>query len=295
MAEKLYCRKGHRWVPVFPPNVWPPDFRSSCPVCGDAPIGPFDVTATSAIVMTVFMVAFLVGGLALLLVSEETLPFGIILLVIAAIFPLVALGMWVGRQRTKKMASIADAMGFAFMANLTLASVRAVAPFRMFTQGYAQKTSNGMQGRVGDCDVLFFEYQYTVGGGHSAHTYTHSALILFDGAAGAPDFLLTPRTIFDKLIGLFGHGGVELEDAEEFTKRCKLTGPDAAALRKTFHPDLIRYLAGSGRWFIQAQDGQLLLYRTPRVGPDRVPGLVTDALEIRDMLRGVRRPADPLE
>ena len=110
-------------------------------------------------------------------------------------------------------------------------------------------------------------------------------MLLFDGAAGVPDFLLTPRTFFDKLVGFFTHGGVELEDAGEFNKRCKLTGPDEAALRKTFHPELMRYLAEHGRWFIQACDEQLLLYRTPRLAPDRCPGLVDDArCEIRDML-----------
>ncbi len=168
--------------------------------------------------------------------------------------------------------------------------MRAVAPFRLFAQGYGQKAYYAMQGRVGDCDVLYFQYQYTIGSGKSSQTITHSAVILFDGAAGVPDFLLTPRTFFDKLLGLFTHGGVEIEDAGEFAKRCKLTGPDEAALRKTFHPDLVQYLGNSGRWFIQAANGQLLLYKTPAVGGDRVPGFVTDALEIRDMLRGVRRP-----
>ncbi len=291
MAERLCCRKGHRWKPTFAPNVWPPDFRSACPICGDAPIGPFDATARTAVVMTVLVVVFLAAGVALLVVSEDALPFAIILLVIAGVIPLIAVGIRVGRMRTKKMAVIAEQMGFAFMPNLTVASIRAVAPFRLFTHGYGHKAYHAMQGRVGDCDVLFFEYQYTIGGGHRAHTHTHSAVLVFDGAQGAPDFLLTPRTFFDKLIGVFTHGGVELEDAGEFAQRCKLTGPDEAALRQTFHPELVAYLGRDGRWFIQAVNGQLLLYRTPKVPPERVPGRVTDALEIRDLLRGVRRPA----
>ncbi len=117
-------------------------------------------------------------------------------------------------------------------------------------------------------------------------------MILFDAGAGVPDFLLTPKTFFDKLVGFFTQAGVELEDAGEFAKRCKLTGPDEAALRKTFHPELVHYLAEHGRWFIQAYDSQLLLYRTPRLAPDRGPGLVTDALEVRDMLRGKSRPTE---
>ena len=290
MAERLYCRKGHRWEPTFAPNVWPPDFRTACPLCGDAPLSPFDVTATTVAVMVVLALVFLTAGVGLILVSEDALPFGIILLVLAGLMPLIGLGIWAGRQKMKKRAAVAEQMGFVFLPNLTVSSLRAVAPFRLFAQGYGQKAYYAMQGRVGDCDLLYFQYQYTIGNGKSSQTFTHSAVILFDGADGMPDFLLTPRTIFDKLLGLFTHGGVELEDAAEFAKRYKLTGPDEAALRKTFHPELVQYLGTSGRWFVQAANGQLLLYKTPAVGGDRVPGFVTDTLEIRDMLRGVRRP-----
>ena len=165
MAERLCCRKGHRWTPTFAPNVWPPDFRSACPICDQPPISPFDMTVTTAVVMAVLTVVFLVAGVALLLVSEDALPFGIILLIIAGVIPLIAVGIRVGRMRTKKMAAIAEPMGFAFIPNLTVASLRAVAPFRLFSHGYGQKAYHAMQGRVGDCDILFFEYQYTVGGG----------------------------------------------------------------------------------------------------------------------------------
>jgi hypothetical protein len=192
----------------------------------------------------------------------------------------------------KKMASIADAMGFAFLPNVTLGSLRAVAPFRLFALGHSQRAYHAMQGRVGDCDVLCFEYQYTIGGGKSSQTFMHSAVILFDGADRLPDFQLAPKTFFDKLAEWFAHSNIELEDAGEFTGRCKLSGPNAGALRELFHPELARYLGRDGRWFIQALDGQLLLYRSPRVSPDAVPGLVTDALEIRDMLRGAQRQAE---
>ena len=49
-------------------------------------------------------------------------------------------------------------------------------------------------------------------------------LVLPDGAVGRPDFQLTPRTFFDKFAGLFAAKGIELEDAGEFNRRCKLVG-----------------------------------------------------------------------
>jgi len=290
VAERLCCSKGHRWEPVLPADKWPPDFRSSCPVCGEAPLGPSDVTATTGRVLTVLAVGCLVAGLALLLVPPA-LPGAIVLLIIAGLIPLAFIGLRVVRQRTKKMGQIADAMGFAFMPNLTPSSVRAVAPFRLFKLGHSQKAYNAMQGRVGDRDLMLFEYSYTTGSGKSQHTTQLTAVVLFDGAAGAPDFQLAPKTFIDKVVGLFSHNSVEIEDAGEFSRRCKLIGPDAAALRETFRPELVQHLGKDGRWFIEVAGGQMLAYRQIRLTPEKCPGLVTDALEVRDLLRGADRPS----
>ena len=288
MAERLYCSKGHRWEPVFPLGKWPPDFRTSCPVCGEAPISPFDITIGTGRVLIVLAVVCLVAGLALLLVPPA-LPAVFILLIVSGIVPISFAAIWFGKQRVKKMAQIADAMNFAFLPNLTPSSVRAIAPFWLFKQGHSQKAYNAMQGRVGDCDVLLFEYSYTTGSGKSQNTTQLTAVVLFDGAASVPDFQLAPRTFFDKIVALFSHNSVEIEDAGDFSRRCKLMGPNESALRETFHPDLVQHLGKDGRWFIEVLDGQMLAYRKVRLAPDKCPGLVTDALEVRDLLRDPER------
>ncbi|HBI42347.1 MAG TPA: hypothetical protein DDY78_05735 [Planctomycetales bacterium] len=286
MAERLCCSNGHRWTPVFAPDKWPPDFRSSCPVCGAAPISPGDATATTVRVTTFITVMFAVAGLALLLLSANTIPFAIINLIIAAILLMVGVGVWVGRQRTKEMAAVAEAMNFTFMAHLLLGWLRAIGPFKLFALGRDQKAYNALFGRVGECEVIFFEYQYTTGSGKSSQTHRLGVVILPDGAPGRPNFQLTPRTFFDKFAGLFTTKGMELEDAGEFNRRCKLVGRDEDALRKTFNPDLVEYLGRDGRWHIEVLNGQLLLHRQTRLKPDKCPGMVTDALEVRDLLRG---------
>ena len=40
---------------------------------------------------------------------------------------------------------------------------------------------------------------------------------------------------------------------------------------------------------MEALNGQLLLHRQSSLKPDKAPGMVTDALEVRDLLRGVKR------
>jgi hypothetical protein len=298
VAEQLCCPKGHRWKPVFAPDQWPPDFRSSCPVCGEAPLGPFDMTITMGRMLTVLAVMCLVTGPALLTAYMLILParpdaLFIWLLLVAMLLPLAAglilvgiMAVWVVRRRVKKMAEIAEAMNFTFAPRLVTSSVRTIAPFGLFKLGRSPKTYNGMQSRVGDCHVLLFEYCYMMGAGQHEHFERHTAVILFDGAAGVPYFQLTPRTVFDKLAGLFTTKGIELKDASEFNRRFKLTGPDEDGLRKTFHPDLVEYLGRNGHWHIEVLNGHLLLYRQTRLKPDKCPGMVTDALEVRDLLRG---------
>lgn len=289
MAERLCCSKGHRWAPVFAPDQWPPDFRSVCPVCGEAPISPGDATATTVRITAFLTVMLAAAGLALLLLFENTIPFGVILLIGVAVMLIVGVGVWVGRRRTKEMAAVAEAMNFAFMAHLLMTWLRAMAPFKLFALGRDQKAYNALLGRVGDCEVIFFEYQYTTGSGKSSQTHRLGVVILPDGAPGAPSFQLTPRTFFDKFASLFTTKGIELEDAGEFNRRCKLTGRDEETLRKTFHPDLVEYLGRDGRWHIEVLNGQLLLHRQTRLKPDKCPGMVTDALEVRDLLRGAKR------
>jgi hypothetical protein len=289
VAERLCCSKGHRWAPAFTPDQRPLDFRSVCPVCGEAPISPNDASATAVRITAFFTVMIAAAGLALLLLSHNTIPFGVALLIGAGVVMMLGVSVWVGRQRTKEMAAVAEAMNFAFMPHLLLAWLRGVAPFKLFVLGRDQKAYNTLLGRVGECDVIFFEYRYTTGSGKSSQTHNLGVVVLPDGAAGAPNFQLTPRTFFDKFAGLFAAKGVELEDAGEFNRRYKLIGRDGEALRKTFHPDLVEYLGREGRWHMEALNGQLLLHRQSSLKPDKVPGMVTDALEVRDLLRGVKR------
>ena len=179
-------------------------------------------------------------------------------------------------------------MGFAFVPLLRLPDIQAVAPFQLFTQ--PGRVSDAMQGHVGDCEVLVLDYLYLTGSGRNLQTISQTAVFFSDGAAGVPDFLLTPKAFFDKQVGFFKPGTVALEGAGEFAQRCVLSGPDETALRKTFHPALVQYLECDGQWFIQAANGQLLLYRSPKIPPDSRPGLVANALQVRDMLRGAGRP-----
>ena len=286
MAVWLLCKKGHRWKPGAPPDGWPPDFRSFCPDCGGGPIGWYSGQMVVGMVLGTIIPA-LIYGLSTFFFGNGTErvvgALGAVLLpvIVAAI---VGVWWWIRRKRAKKIAGLAEQMGFTLVPLLYPPSLQAVAPFRLV--GQICVASDAMQGRVGDCNVLVFDCQWILLEGKMVQGVSKSVVILFDGAVGKPDFLLTPKAFFDKEVDFFGPHVVAPEGAEEFDKRCVLIAPGDAALRQTFHPSLIRRLGQDGQWFIEAANGQLLLYRSPKVPPDGRPGLVTDALEISDLLRG---------
>ncbi|HVS35644.1 MAG TPA: hypothetical protein VMS17_08680 [Gemmataceae bacterium] len=351
MARWLRCKNRHSWKWTAPPSVWPPDFRSTCPECGEGPIsGRFSWTG---LVGFVFYISFLsslfaAAGLAMFFLAAKGAFFlwsrflGAALVVMSIVFPvLIGVVAWNMRQRTKKTAAVAEQMGFTFVPIFTLPSLQAVAPFQLFAQrespgrpnwflvsvdafrrgytgvmsaispfgGLGKQSRDGpdwfrqggypsfvMQGRVGGTEVLVLDYLYTFESGQGSRAdslksraVSQTAVILFDGAAGLPDFLLLPKKAFDKQVGFGASDVIALEDAGEFAQRCVLTGPDAAAVRKIFSPNLIQYLGHDGQWFIEAAKGQLLLYRSPKVPPDWRPDLATSALRIRDMLHGAGR------
>jgi hypothetical protein len=288
VADRLYCRKGHKWTPAFNPAGLLSDLRSDCPVCGGPPIGPFDVTETTGRVMIVLTAVFPLLGL-LLLAFPKVWPAGIVLLIIGFVIPLVGLGIRYSRQRTKAMAELARAMGLDFTANVTLARLRAIAPFRLYARGHSQKAYNALFGLVGDAEVVLAQYQYTTGSGKSQQTWNQTVVILPDAAVDLPDFEIAPRTFLDKLFSFFTQRGVELPDAAEFNGRCLLTGRDEDALRRLFRPELADYFARHGDWFVEATAGQLLVYRKRSLSPDACPGLVTEALELRDVLQAAAR------
>jgi hypothetical protein len=286
VAEQLCCSKGHRWAPV----QLPPDFRCVCPVCGEAPISPNDVTASRVRLVAILVVIYHIIGLALIL-SGNTIAIcmGVAIFVPDGAWVAIGVGLSVTRQRTKEMARVAEKINFAFMAHFLMGWLCGIAPFRLFTIGWDQKALNALFGRVGDCDIIYFEYQYTTAIGYHAATHRLGVMILPDGAAGAPNFQLTPQTYFDALAGLFTKKRIELEGADVFNRCCKLVGRDEDGLRKTFHPDLVEYLGRDYLWRIEVMNGQMLLHRQSPPRPGKVPSLLLRALEIRDLLRGPQK------
>lgn len=233
-------------------------------------------------IWAIICLVLLAFGLLLLVAGEERSGYIIIFSALGTAVVMTGLS-WFQHKRSRQMAAIAEQLGFTFVPIIYQPTLTTFVPFRLLTDAGA--IVDAMQGQVGDRNVLVFDYQYTTVKGLKVDVFYQTAVIIFDAAIGVPNFELAPKAVFDKEGGRFAPRSIVLEDAPEFSRCCALTGSDAAALRPIFHPELVRCLTKDGRWFIEALDGQLLLYRSPKVDAQRRPGLLADALEIGSLIR----------
>ncbi|OYV62811.1 MAG: hypothetical protein B7Z72_14810, partial [Gemmatimonadetes bacterium 21-71-4] len=142
---------------------------------------------------------------------------------------------WVAAQKRRAaLVEVALRMGFTFEAKVPKEQLGPFGPFHLFQRGYRRIARNLMTGKADDAPAMMLDYQYTIGGGKSSHTY-HQTVALFPGAGtGLPEFTLAPERIWQKLGGLLGYQDIDFEASEEFSKHYLLRGPDETAIRAVF-------------------------------------------------------------
>jgi hypothetical protein len=106
-------------------------------------------------------------------------------------------------------------------------------------------------------------------------------VILSDGGAHLPDFMLYPETFFHKVGELFGFKDINFSEHPQFSRRYRLKGPNEMAIRRAFTPEALAYFTEKPGWSIEVQDGQFIVYRSSkRWRPELVPERVAEALTI---------------
>jgi hypothetical protein len=303
MPKPLRCPAGHEWAPMPTPPVWPPYLRTTCPVCGKGPIGPYDPTlasvAAGVLLGAMGLVLVIAGVVSICMVGLfgggedyvrcfQFLPLGLVFLLI----------LWVaffGPNRGRQMVAAARGLKLLFIARLTAASLRAKYPFRLLDPIIAPKffgfaaapkvrlVYNVMYGRFGDSNLIFFEYDYRTSTKNSARTV--AAVVFLGGAIGLPDFQFAPLISDADYVPDPSYGSVDLADPGAVVHHYKVWAADPAAIRAALRPELLQYLSREGRWCGESLGGQLLLYRRGALAPNKHPGLLADALQVRHLLR----------
>ena len=219
--------------------------------------------------------------------AAPLLPF----IFIGAALVAVGVGVYVAyvseKKRTTALFDVATRLGFTFEPKVSNEEAATLGTFHLFRVGRGRKGKNLMRGRASGADAIVLDYQYTVGGGKSSHTYSQTVVIFppAPGAAALPDFTLGPEHWWDKVGNLITHRDINFESSEEFSKHYQLKGPDEAAIRARFGAEPLGFFAQHQGWNVEAAGGALVVYHTGRrVKPEEMQPFVAETAAVRRAL-----------
>jgi len=218
---------------------------------------------------------------------EVALPFAIIGGIIALVVVGILWSNYLERKRREALAATAQLMGFTWSAKVPGEKITELRSFELFNRGHSPAGQNMLVGKIGDAELILFDYRYETGSGKNRTTHKQTVIMIPDGGAGLPDFQLTPEDFFHRVAQMFGYQDIDFEENPTFSKRYLLRGPDEEAIRRAFRTEVLEYFAENWGWSVEVQRGQLLVYRAANLcDPDKCPEFVAEAARIREVLRG---------
>jgi hypothetical protein len=165
------------------------------------------------------------------------------------------------RERTEALRRVAETAGLAFEERGEVEALRARGDLPLFGRGHSKRVKNVMSGRLGDSDVVVFDYQYTTGGGKHQQT-THQTVVLFPGAKRSlPDLRMAPENALYRIAEAFGYQDIDFESSPEFSRRYLVQGPDEAAIRAALYPGATSYFAEREGWTVEVRSATVGIYR----------------------------------
>ncbi|MGE5359871.1 MAG: hypothetical protein ACM3NQ_12710 [Bacteroidales bacterium] len=211
------------------------------------------------------------------------------ILIPVALIPIIVVVFLLARrarnQRKEAMQRTASTIGFAFEEKGDVEGLRARADLPLFGHGHTKRASNAMTGRLGDQEVIVFDYQYTTGGGKESHTWRQTVALFPRGGGRLPDFTLAPENVFHKIGQVFGYRDIDFESHPEFSTCYLLRGNDESAIRAAFPPAALSYLEQHRGWNVEVHDGTAAVYRSgKRVKPEDLASHLEDTRAILRVL-----------
>jgi hypothetical protein len=155
----------------------------------------------------------------------------------------------------------ADTMGFAFQDSVHLDDVTARGDLPLYGHGHTKRVSNVLTGRVGDQDVLLFDYQYTTGSGKESNTRRQTVALFPGGGPRLPDFVLAPENVFHKIGQAFGYQDIDFDSNPTFSSHYLLRGVNDYAIRTAFPPDTLAFFEQHQGWHVEVRGGCVGIYR----------------------------------
>ena len=210
--------------------------------------------------------------------------------VFLSIFALVGVIIFVSHKReqarTQQFRSVADDLGLQFHPQGDPQVHRQIDQLRLFNRGHGRKTRNLLCGKTRDVQVAIFGYRFTTGGGKNQQTHQQTVISFQSPHLALPAFELRPENVFHKIGQAFGYKDIDFDSHPTFSSRHLLRGPDEAAVRDFFTPEVLEFFESRQGISVEAAHHQLIYYRaSKRIQPQEVRSFMEEGFRVYGLFK----------
>ncbi len=191
------------------------------------------------------------------------------------------------QARTEQFQKVAEDLGLEFFPTGNPAVQDAIGHLRLFNQGHGRKTQNMLSGQTDDIEIAIFGYRFITGGGKNQQTHQQTVISFQSPHLALTEFELRPEHIFHKIGQAFGYKDIDFDSHPVFSKRFLLRGPDEAAIREFFKPDLLEFFEAHQGISVEATGDRLIYYRAgKRIKPEEVRSFMEEGFGVYAVMKG---------
>lgn len=205
---------------------------------------------------------------------------------VAAVLAILPTVFLLRRRHEKAMRRLADRLGMKYLGKAFEPESHSVRRFDLFRRGSRSEVTNAMTNRIGDVDVILFEYRYYTHGRRAKEAAGQTVVILHCRKHRLPRFMLRPIHLGHQLARMFGDNDIGFDCDPAFARRYHVSGQNREEILDAFHMgarqflrdlDKPAYVEGIGSW--------LLYYRRNRcLSPPKAKALLNEAIELSSHL-----------
>jgi hypothetical protein len=204
------------------------------------------------------------AGCAMIEVFMSMMSFGELtpLFVVGFIVIAILVTIW-GYQQAKKrreeMAAWARSMGLSFSARKDRHMDDRFREFSCLQEGHSRYAENVVEGRIGDRNIIAFDYHYTTGSGKST-THHHISPVILDVDLPLKPLSIRPEHVFDKVTEMLGFDDIDFE-LNEFSSRFYVKSLDRKWAYDVIHQATMEFLLASPTFHLQFSGRHVIAYR----------------------------------
>ena len=215
-----------------------------------------------------------------------------VLIAIAGCSAVLTLAVVIYRKRVNRKRRLADLPLEAKKLGLQITDApdgevfRQFDNFKLFAVGDRRRIKNLIVADREDVKISIFDYHYRIASGRHARTQNQTVVAIQSQQLRCPEIMMRPEEWGDKIDAALGFQTRGYDLHREMSKIFILNGPDEAAIRSFFTPEVLEFFEHYPNISVEALGDTMFFYRARKLcEPDELKNLLAQANETFDVLK----------